>query len=115
MNANLVGKNAESGGSSPRRIARTPLTYSRIWVTGLTIFWPCQFSTVTRCETPSPSTMRPSEYSSIVAAVCAMVAGVRLKIGTTPVPSRIRSVAAAYAISTVSESRPAMWVTYAAS
>ena len=79
-------------------------------MTGLSIFSPCQFSTVTRCETPSPSTIRPPEYSSIVAAVCAIVAGVREKIGTTPVPSRIRSLAAAYAISTVSESRPAMWV-----
>ena len=69
--------------------------YSRIWVTGLSIFAPCQFSTVTRCETPSPSTIRPPEYSSIVAAVCAIVAGVRVKIGTTPVPSRIRSLPAA--------------------
>ena len=54
--------------------------------------------------------MRPPEYSSIVAAVCAVDTGVREKIGSTPVPSRIRSVAAAYAISTVSESRPAMCV-----
>jgi hypothetical protein len=30
----------------------------------------------------------------------------------TPVPSRIRSVREAYAISVVMESRPAMWVTY---
>jgi hypothetical protein len=36
--------------------------------------------------------MRPPEDSSIVAAVCAMVATVREKIGTTPVPSLIRSV-----------------------
>ena len=76
-------------------MARTPAMYSRIWVTGLVIFWPCQFSTVTRCETPSPRTRRPPEYSSIVAAVWAIVAGVRLKIGTTPVPRRIRSLAAA--------------------
>jgi ligand-binding SRPBCC domain-containing protein len=59
--------------------------------------------------------MRPPEYSSMVAAVCAMVAGVREKIGTTPVPRRIRSETAAYAINSVSESRPAMWVVYAAS
>ncbi len=39
--------------------------------------------------------MRPPENSSIVAAVCAIVAGVREKIGTTPVPSRIRSLALA--------------------
>ena len=80
---------------SPRRIARTAATYSRIWVTGRSIFAPYQFSTVTLCETPSPSTIRPPENSSIVAAVCAIVAGVREKIGTTPVPSLIRSLAAA--------------------
>ena len=92
MNANLVGKRSESGGVSPRRIARTASRYSRICVTGLSIFAPCQFSTVTRCETPRPRTIRPPECSSIVAAVCAMVAGVRVKIGTTPVPSLIRSL-----------------------
>jgi hypothetical protein len=64
-------------------------------VTGFSILCPCQFSTVTRCEIPSPSTIRPPEYSSIVATVWAIVAGVREKIGTTPVPSRIRSVAPA--------------------
>ena len=95
MNANRVGKRSDSGGSSPRRIARTAPRYSRIWVTGLSIFAPCQFSTVTRCETPSPSTIRPPENSSIVAADWAMVAGVREKIGTTPVPSLIRSDALA--------------------
>ncbi len=31
-------------------------------------------------------------------------------MGRTPVPSRIRSLCAAKAISTESESRPAMWV-----
>ena len=47
---------------------------------------------MTWCETPRPSTIRPPENSSIVAAVCAIAAGVREKIGTTPVPSRTRSV-----------------------
>ena len=41
-----------------------------------------------------------------------VAAGVREYIGSTPVPSRMRSVAHAYAASTVSESRPAMCVTY---
>ena len=54
-----------------------------------------QFSTVTLWLTPRPITIRPPEYSSIVAAVCAVDAGVREKIGRTPVPSLMRSVAAA--------------------
>jgi hypothetical protein len=39
-----------------------------------------------------------------------MDVGVREKIGTTPVPSRTRSVTDAYAIRSDSESRPATWV-----
>ena len=61
-------------------------------MTGLEILASYQFSTVTWCETPSPSTIRPPENSSIVAAACAIVAGVREKIGTTPVPRRARSL-----------------------
>ena len=49
--------------------------YSRICETGFEIFAPNQFSTVTWCETPSPSTIRPPENSSIVAAACAIVDG----------------------------------------
>ena len=41
--------------------------------------------------------MRPPENSSMVAAACAIATGVRAKIGTTPVPSRIRSLTEAYA------------------
>ena len=92
MNWNFVLKNSPSGGASPRRIARTMPAYSRICVTGFEISAPNQFSTVTWCETPSPSTIRPPENSSIVAAVCAIATGVREKIGTTPVPRRARSV-----------------------
>ncbi len=95
MNWNFVGKRSLSGGGSPRRIARTAPAYSRIWVTGFSIFVPYQFSTVTWCETPMPSTIRPPEYSSIVAAVCAIDTGVRAKIGITPVPSRARSLTVA--------------------
>src|SRR4029079_5303693 len=51
--------------------------------------------------------MRPPEYSSSVAAVCAIVAGVRLKIGTTPVPSRAFSLAPAYDMSPVRAPGPA--------
>ena len=66
------------GGSSPRRIARTMERYSRISDAGLSIVWPCQPSTTGRCETPMPSVKRPPESSSIVAAVWAIVAGVRV-------------------------------------
>ena len=54
--------------------------------------------------------MRPLENSSIVAACCAVATGVREKIGRTPVPSLMRPLLAAKAISTESESRPAVWV-----
>ena len=95
MNANRVLKNSPSGGVSPSRIARQIEAYSRIWVTGFSIFESNQFSTVTLWETPRPSTNRPPEISSIVAAVCAHDAGVRLKIGRTPVPRRTFSVTVA--------------------
>ena len=65
------------GGSSPRRIARTIATYSRISASGLSIDWPNQCSTTGLCETPSPATARPPESSSSVAKDCAMFAGVR--------------------------------------
>ena len=42
-----------------------------------------------------PSTMRPPENSSIVAACWAVATGVREYMGSTPVPSLMRSVAAA--------------------
>ena len=46
-----------------------------------------------------PSTNRPPEFSSMVAAVCAHEAGVREKIGRTPVPMRTFSVTLAYRVS----------------
>ena len=46
----------------------------------------------------------------MVAAACAIATGVRAKIGTTPVPSRIRSLTEEYAISRLSASRPAICV-----
>ena len=50
---------ARAAAASPRRIARTIATYSRISATGLSIVWPCQPSTTGRCETPSPRFRRP--------------------------------------------------------
>ena len=75
---NPVGHFSASPTGSPARIERTVLTYSRISATGLSMVWPCQPSTTGRCETPRPSTTRPPDMSAIVAAVCAMVAGVRV-------------------------------------
>ena len=66
-----------AGGSSPRRIARTIATYSRISASGLSIDWPNQCSTTGLCETPSPAIALPPEISSSVANDCAMFAGVR--------------------------------------
>ena len=74
----LVCHLSPGGGASPRRIARTIVTYSRISATGLSIVWPCQPSTTGRCDTPSPRFNRAPDSSSIVAAVWAMVAGVRV-------------------------------------
>jgi hypothetical protein len=92
MKRNLVGKRLSFGESSPRNIARIACAYSRISATGFSIFEPYQFSTVTRCETPSPSTMRPCESSSMVAAAWAVATGVREWMGRTPVPSLMRLV-----------------------
>ena len=73
-----MGHFAPGGGSSPARIARTIVTYSRISLTGLSIVCPCQPSTTGRWETPRPRRRRPPLSSSTVAAVCAIVAGVRV-------------------------------------
>ena len=53
-------------------------TYSRISATGRSMVCPCQPSTTGRCETPSPRCNRPPDSSSIVAAVWAIEAGVRV-------------------------------------
>jgi len=77
MKRKRVGNFSPAGGSSPRNIARTAPAYSRISGTALPIVEPNQFSTVTWCATPRPSTMRPADSSSIVAAACAVATGVR--------------------------------------
>ena len=65
------------GGSSPRQIARTIATYSRISASGLSIDWPNQCSTTGLCETPRPAIARPPERSSSVAKDWAMLQTVR--------------------------------------
>ena len=92
MKWNLVWNFELAGGSSPRNMARTAPAYSRISLTGLSIVLPNQFSTVIRCATPRPSTIRPPDSSSMVAAACAVATGVREYMGSTPVPSLRRSV-----------------------
>jgi hypothetical protein len=77
MKWNCEWKRSPWGGSSPRRIARTQPTYSRISLSGLSIDWPYQLSTTGRCETPSPMIARPPEYSSSVPKDWAVVTGMR--------------------------------------
>ena len=74
--ANWLCHLSPAGGASPARIARTIDAYSRISVTGLSIRWPCQYSTTGRWETPC-RVKRPSQRSAIVAVSWAIVAGVR--------------------------------------
>jgi hypothetical protein len=76
-------------------MARRAVAYSRISRTGLPISCPYHGPTVWRWLTPIPSSSRPPENSSIVAAVWAVATGVREYMGRTPVPRRIRSLAAA--------------------
>ena len=78
LSAKLVCHFSPAGGGSPARIARRMATYSRISATGLSIVWPCQPSTTGRCETPRPRRRRPPDCSCSVAAVIAIVAGVRV-------------------------------------
>src|SRR5918994_1479855 len=76
MNWKLVlNFSLSAGGGSPSRIARTVVAYSRISRTGLSIVWPYQFSTVTRCDTPRPRITRPPAISSTVAAIWAVATG----------------------------------------
>ena len=57
-------------------------------------------------ETPRPSSRRPPVSRSIVAAVIAVIAGVRAGICMTAVPTLMRSVLAASQTSGVTESEP---------
>jgi len=77
MNRKAVRKRSPGGGSSPRMIARTICTYSRMSRTGFSSGWPYQPSTVTLCDAPRPSTARPPDISSTVAIDWAVATGVR--------------------------------------
>ncbi len=67
---------------------------------------PCQPSATCGPELPIPSTIRPPESSSIVAAVIAVIAALRPGIWKIAEPSLILLVPAASQASTVAASDP---------
>src|SRR5690606_29377998 len=67
---------------------------------------PCQPSDTCGPETPSPSRNLPPDNESSVAAVIAVIAGVRAGIWSTALPTSIREVCAAIHDSTVGASDP---------
>ncbi len=81
-------------------------TYSRVRASGLANRTPCQPSETCGPDTPSPSRKRPPESVSSVAAVIAVMAGVRAGICITALPTSIRLVWAATQARTVGESDP---------
>ncbi len=81
-------------------------TYSRVRASGLSNFTPYQPSETWGPETPRPSRKRPPERVSRVAAVIAVIAGVRAGIWKIAEPTSIRSVRAATKDSTVAASEP---------
>ena len=68
---------------------RTMSTYSRVRASGLSNRTPCQPSETCGPETPSPSRNRPPDSVSRVAAVIAVMAGVRAGIWKTAEPTSI--------------------------
>jgi hypothetical protein len=80
--------------------------YSRVRPSGLSNFAPCQPSETCGPETPSPSRNRPPDRVSIVAAVIAVIAGVRAGIWKMALPTSIVDVFAAIQVSTVAASLP---------
>ena len=80
--------------------------YSRVRPSGLPQATPCQPSTTCGPDVPSPSSSRPPESWSSVAAVIAVIAGVRAGICMIAVPIPICSVVAAIQEATVTASAP---------
>ena len=81
-------------------------TYSRVRASGLSKRTPYQPSDTCGPDTPRPSRNRPPERLSRVAAVIAVIAGVRAGIWKMAEPMPIRSVCAATQASTVAASEP---------
>ena len=81
-------------------------TYSRVRASGWSNRTPCQPSDTCGPDTPRPSRNRPPDNVSSVAAVIAVIAGVRAGIWKIALPTSIRSVWAATQASTVAASEP---------
>jgi hypothetical protein len=81
-------------------------TYSRVRSRGFGNGAPYHPSTTCGPETPSPRVNLPPDNASRVAAVIAVAAGVRADSCTSPVPSLMRVVRAAYHVSGVNASEP---------
>ena len=81
-------------------------TYSRVRASGLANRTPCQPSETCGPQTPSPSRNRPPDSASRVAAVIAVIAGVRAGICITALPTSIVVVRAATQASTRDRVRP---------
>ncbi len=80
--------------------------YSRWRASGLSNLTPYQPSETCGPETPRPSRKRPPESASRVAAVIAVIVGVRAGIWKIAEPTSIRSVLAATYERTVAASEP---------
>ena len=88
-------------------------TYSRVRPSGSANRTPCQPSLTCGPDTPSPRWNRPPERVSSVAAVIAVIAGVRAGICMMPAPRPMRLVCAASQASTVGASEPYASATHA--
>ena len=85
---------------------RTISTYSRVRASGRANGTPCQPSDTCGPDRPRPSRKRPPESASSVAAVIAVIAGLRAGICMSPAPRSMRSVTALRCPSTETASCP---------
>ena len=79
---------------------------SRVRCNGCSHRCPCQFSTTMGPLVPSPSVSRPPDIESSDAALCAVIAGVRLNMVAMCVPMPMRVVCPASHASVVNASNP---------
>jgi hypothetical protein len=91
---------------SRARMRRTISTYSRVRASGRAKGTPCQPSETCGPDSPSPRRKRPPESVSSVAAVMAVMAGVRAGICISPDPRSMCSVTALRCPSTETTSWP---------
>ena len=81
-------------------------TYSRVRPSGRAYGMPCQPSATCGPDRPRPSRNRPPDKVSSVAAVIAVIVGVRAGICMIPLPTSMVRVLAATQVSTVTTSEP---------